>query len=141
MGEIVYAYITFWPDYAFAVTLLSCFNTCPAQCHYDKAKHCLKSLICTADNCIWYWHRTIRSDLPQSTHVPWKLEDFEKKFPILKDPFLVSGFCDVPIAPGLLMHRSFGGTFVLIFTWYYMWQSYNQLSHHQQVKRNLYNLF
>jgi hypothetical protein len=37
MGEIVYAYVTCRPDYAFAVSLLSRFNTCPAQCHYDAA--------------------------------------------------------------------------------------------------------
>jgi len=51
---------------------------------------------------------------PPSTHVPCKIEEFEKKFPILKDPFLVSGICDVSIATGILMHRSFGGTLVFL---------------------------
>jgi hypothetical protein len=114
VGEIVYAYITCRPDYAFAVSLLSRFNTCPAQCHYDAAKRCLKSLIRTADEGIWYWRRTTRSDLPPSTHIPRKMEEFEKKFPILRDPFLVSGICDVSIAPGILMRRSFGGTLIFL---------------------------
>jgi hypothetical protein len=55
MGEIVYAYVTCRPDYAFAISLLSRFNICPAQCHYDAAKCCLKSIICTANNGIWHW--------------------------------------------------------------------------------------
>jgi hypothetical protein len=39
VGETVYAYITCCPDYyAYAVSLLSRFHTCPAQCHYDAAK-------------------------------------------------------------------------------------------------------
>jgi hypothetical protein len=42
------------------------------------------------------------------------MEEFEKKFPILQDPFLVSGICDVSIAPGILMRRSFGGTLVFL---------------------------
>jgi hypothetical protein len=114
VGEIVYAYITCRPDYAFAVSLLSRFNTCPAQCHYDAAKRCLKSLIRSADEGIWYWRRSNRMEFPSSTHVPRKMEEFEKKFPILKDPFLVSGICDVSIAPGILMRRSFGGTLVFL---------------------------
>jgi hypothetical protein len=114
VGEIVYAHITDRPDYAFSVSLLSRFNTCPAQCHYDEAKRCLKSLIRTADVGIWYWRRAPRMDLPESTHQPRQMEEFEKKFPILKDPFLVSGICDVSIAPGILMRRSFGGTMVLL---------------------------
>jgi hypothetical protein len=114
VGEIVYAHITGRPDYAFSVSLLSRFNTCPAQCHYDEAKRCLKSLIRTADVGIWYWRRSPRMDLPESTHQPREMEEFEKKFPILKDPFLVSGICDVSIAPGILMRRSFGGTMVLL---------------------------
>ena len=42
------------------------------------------------------------------------LEDFEKKYPILEDPFLVSGMCDVSLAPNILMRRSFGGTFAFL---------------------------
>lgn len=114
VGEIVYAYITCCPDYAFAVSLLSHFNTCPMQSHYDAAKRCLKSLIHTANEGIWYWRWEPRCELPSSMHVPRKMEDFERKFPILKDPFLVSGICDVSIAPGILMRRSFGGTLIFL---------------------------
>jgi Reverse transcriptase (RNA-dependent DNA polymerase)./Integrase core domain. len=60
VGEIVYAYIVAHPDYGFAVALLSHFNTCPSQCHYDAAKRCLKSLIWSATDGIW---------LPCSTYV------------------------------------------------------------------------
>jgi hypothetical protein len=42
------------------------------------------------------------------------MEEFERKFLILKDPFLVSGICDVSIVPGILMRRSFGATLVLL---------------------------
>jgi hypothetical protein len=55
VGEIVYTSITGHPDYTFAVSILSRFNTCPAQCHYDAAKRALKPLIRTADEGIWYW--------------------------------------------------------------------------------------
>mmetsp|Transcript_17200 Transcript_17200/g.32564 ORF Transcript_17200/g.32564 Transcript_17200/m.32564 type:complete len:440 (-) Transcript_17200:408-1727(-) len=114
VGEIVYAYITSRPDYAFAVSLLSRFNTCPAQCHYDAVKRCLKSLIRTADEGIWYWRRENRMEFPTSEHTPRQIEEFEKKFPILHDPFLVSGICDVSIAPGILMRRSFGGSLIFL---------------------------
>jgi len=46
--------------------------------------------------------------------VPRKIEEFEKKFHILQDPFLVSGICDVSITPGILMRHSFGGTLVFL---------------------------
>jgi hypothetical protein len=49
VGEIMYAAITGRTDYTFAMSILSRFNTCPAQCHYDAAKHALKTLIRTAD--------------------------------------------------------------------------------------------
>jgi hypothetical protein len=43
------------------------------------------------------------------------MEEFKKKFPILKDPFLVSGVCDVSIvAPNILMRRSFGASLVML---------------------------
>jgi hypothetical protein len=114
VGEIVYASITARTDYTFAVSILSRFNTCPAQCHYDAAKRALKTLIRTADEGIWYWRRTMREELQPATHEPRKMEEFEKKFPILKDPFLVSGICDVSIAPNILMRRSFGATLVML---------------------------
>jgi hypothetical protein len=114
VGEIVYAYIICRPDYGFAVALLSRFNTCPAQCHYDAAKRCLKSLIRNDEDGIWYWRRTTRTDLPPTQHTPRIMEDFEKKFPILENPFLVSSIADVSLAPGILMRRSFGATFVYL---------------------------
>lgn len=114
VGEIVYAYIVARPDYGFAVALLSRFNTCPAQCHYDAAKRCLKSLIRSANDGIWYWRRQPREDLPTGNFVPRTLESFEQKYPILEDPFLTSGMCDVSLAPNILMRRSFGGTFVFL---------------------------
>lgn len=114
VGEIVYAYIVARPDYGFAVALLSRFNTCPAQCHYDAAKRCLKSLIRTANDGIWYWRRTPRMDLEPGNFSPRPLEEFEQKFPILDDPFLTSGMCDVSLAPNTLMRRSFGGTFIFL---------------------------
>jgi Reverse transcriptase (RNA-dependent DNA polymerase). len=112
VGEIVYAYIVARPDYGYAVALLSRFNTCPAQCHYDAAKRCLKSLIRTAEQGIWYWRREPRMDLQPCQHVPRQLDPFEKDYPILEDPFLTSGMCDVSLAPNILMRRSLGGTFV-----------------------------
>jgi hypothetical protein len=114
VGEIVYAYVVARPDLGFAVALLSRFNTCPAQCHYDAAKRCLKSLLRTANDGIWYWRREPRDDLPISQFKPRPLEPFEEKFPILDDPFLVSGMCDVSLAPNILMRRSFGGTYALL---------------------------
>jgi hypothetical protein len=114
IGEIVYPYIICRPDYGFAVSLLSRFNTCPAQCHYDAAKRCLKSLIRNPDDGIWYWRRTIRDDLPPTQHIPRDMEDFEKKFPILENPFLVSAIADASLAPGIFMHRSFGATFIFL---------------------------
>jgi hypothetical protein len=122
VGEIVYASITGRPDYTFGVSLLSRFNTCPAQCHYDAPKRALKTLIRTADEGIWYWRRNVRDDLPPAIHEPRKMEEFEKKFPILRDPFLVSGICDVSIAPNILMRRSFGATMVTLANLYLlMW--------------------
>jgi Reverse transcriptase (RNA-dependent DNA polymerase). len=103
VGEIVYTYIVARPDYGFAVALLSRFNTCPAQCHYNAAKHCLESLIRTPNDGIWYWRRTPRNDLPDCSFSPRQLEDFEQKFPILEDPFLTSGMCDVSLALNILM--------------------------------------
>jgi hypothetical protein len=114
VGEIVYAQITGRPDYTFAVSLLSRFNTCPAQCHYDAAKRALKTLIRTPDEGIWYWRRAMRDDLPPATHEPRKMEEFEKKFPILRNPFLVSGICDVSIAPKIMMRRSFGASIIML---------------------------
>jgi hypothetical protein len=52
--------------------------------------------------------------LPPGEFIPRQLEEFEQKFPILADPFLTSGMCDVSLAPNLLMRRSFGGTFVFL---------------------------
>jgi Integrase core domain. len=63
---------------------------------------------------IWYWRREQRDDLPPGEFIPRQLEEFEQKFPILADPFLTSGMCDVSLAPNLLMRRSFGGTFVFL---------------------------
>jgi hypothetical protein len=114
VGEIVYAYVVARPDYGFAVALLSRFNTCPSQCHYDAAKRCLKSLIRSAEDGIWYWRREPRLDLPHSKFEPRPIEDFEKKYPVMEDPFLVSAMCDVSLAPNILMRRSFGGTFVFL---------------------------
>jgi len=114
VGEIVYANVTGRPDFTFASSLLSRFNTCPAQCHYDAAKRALKVLIRTADEGIWYWRRTPRNELPPTPHEPRKMEEFEKRFPLLKDPFLVSGICDVSIAPNILMRRSFGATLIML---------------------------
>lgn len=114
VGEIVYAYIVARPDYGYAVALLSRFSTCPAQCHYDAVKRCLKSLIRSADHGIWYWRRSPRHDLPSGDFTPRVLEPFEQKYPILEDPFLTSGMCDVSLAPNILMRRSFGGTFVFL---------------------------
>jgi Reverse transcriptase (RNA-dependent DNA polymerase). len=114
VGEIVYAYIVARPDYGYAVALLSRFNTCPAQCHYNAVKRCLKSLIRSADDGIWYWRREPRDDLSPGEFVPRPLESFEKQYPILEDPFLTSGMCDVSLAPNILMRRSFGGTFVFL---------------------------
>jgi hypothetical protein len=122
VGEIVYASITACTDYTFAISILSRFNTCPAQCHHDAAKRALKTLIRTADEGIWYWRCTAREDLPPTLHEPGQMEEFEKKFPILKDPFLVSGICDVSIAPNILMRRSFGATLVMLANIYLiMW--------------------
>jgi hypothetical protein len=114
IGEIVYAYIICRPDYGFAVSLLSRFNTCPAQCHYDAAKRCLKSLIRNKSEGIWYWRQRPRPDLPLTEHIPRQVEDFELKYPLLKDPFLVSGMCDVSIAPELFCRRSFGSVYVFL---------------------------
>jgi hypothetical protein len=114
VGEIVYAYVVTRPDFGFAVALLSRYNTCPAQCHYDAAKRCLKSLIRTSTEGIWYWRRELRLDLPPSDFTPRALEEFELKFPILQNPFLASALCDVSLAPNIIMRRSFGGTFVYL---------------------------
>lgn len=78
VGEIVYAYTVARPDYGFAVALLSRFNTCPAQCHYDAAKRCLKSLIRSANEGIWYWRRELQQELPPNHFQPQKLESFEE---------------------------------------------------------------
>jgi hypothetical protein len=122
VGEIVYANITGRPDYTFAASILSRFNTCPAQCHYDAAKRALKTLIRSPDEGIWYWRRGVRNELPPTDHEPRKMEEFEKKFPILKDPFLVSGICDVSIAPNILMRRSFGASLIMLANVYLiMW--------------------
>jgi hypothetical protein len=114
VGEIVYAYIVARPDYGFAVAILSRFNSCPAQCHYDAAKRCLKSLIRSRTDGIWYWRKELRHELPSGSFEHRTLEPFEKKYPILQDPFLTSGMCDVSLAPNILMRRSFGGTFVFL---------------------------
>jgi hypothetical protein len=115
IGEIVYAYILCRPDYGFAVSLLSRFNTCPAQCHYDAAKRCLKSLIRNNSDGIWYWHQKPRlADLPPTDHTPREIEDFELKYPLLNDPFLVSGMCDVSIAPELFCRQSVGSVYVFL---------------------------
>jgi hypothetical protein len=74
----------------------------------------LKSLIRNDDDGIWYWRRTVRHDLPPTQHVPRPIEDFERKFPILEDPFLVSAIADASLAPGIFMRRSFGATFVFL---------------------------
>jgi hypothetical protein len=42
------------------------------------------------------------------------MEDFEMKYPLLNDPFLVSGMCDVSIAPKLFCRRSFGSVYVFL---------------------------
>jgi hypothetical protein len=114
VGEIVYAYILCRPDYGYAVTLLSRFNTCPAQCHYTAVKRCLKSLLRSSSDGIWYWRKTPLSQLPHADHVPRPLEDFELDFPILDDPFLVSGTVDTSYAPNLLCRRSIGGCFIYL---------------------------
>jgi len=114
VGEIVYAYVVARLDYGFAVALLSRFNTCPSQCHYDAAKRCLKSLIRSSEEGIWFWRREPRGDLPPGDFTSRPLEDFATRYPILEDPFLVSAMCDVSLAPNILMRRSFGGTFVFL---------------------------
>ena len=71
-------------------------------------------MIRTANKGIWYWRREPRNDLPPGNFIPRPLEDFEKKYPILKDPFLAAGMCDVSLAPNILMRRSFGGTLICL---------------------------
>jgi hypothetical protein len=78
VGEIVYAYMLCRPDFGYAVTLLSRFKTCPAQCHYNAGKRCLnKSLLRTPDEGIWYWRQVPLSDLPPSDHTPRPVEEFD----------------------------------------------------------------
>lgn len=114
VGEIVYAYILCHPDFGFAVTLLSRFNTCPARCHYDAAKRCLKSLLRSADEGIWYWRRSPLDDLPPASHVPRPLEDYELDFPIMADPFLASATVDASFGPNLLCRHSVGASFIYL---------------------------
>jgi len=114
VGEIVYAYVLCRPDFGYAVTLLSRFNTCPAQCHYDAVKRCLKSLLRTSSDGIWYWRRASLIDLPPTDHTPRPVEDFELDFPILDDPFLASATVDASFGPNLLCRRSVGGSFIYL---------------------------
>jgi Reverse transcriptase (RNA-dependent DNA polymerase). len=114
VGEIVYAYVLCCPDFGYAVTLLSQFNTCPARCHYNTAKRCLKSLLRSPDEGIWYWRRTPLLDLTPSTHTPCPVEDFELNFPVLDDPFLASATVDASFGPNLLCWRSIGGSFIYL---------------------------
>lgn len=114
VGEIVYAYILCCPDFGYAVTLLSRFNTCPAQCHYDAAKRCLKSLLRSPDEGIWYWRLHPIDDLPPLIHSSRPLEDFELDFPLLSDPFLASATVDTSYGPQLHCRRSIGGSFIYL---------------------------
>jgi hypothetical protein len=114
VGEIVYAYILCRPDFGFAVTLLSRFNSCPAPCHYAAAKRCLKSLLRTSSDGIWYWRRLPLNDLPPAVHVPRTLEDFELDFPLLDDPFLASATVDASFGPDIHCRRSIGASFIYL---------------------------
>ena len=71
-------------------------------------------MIRSADDGIWYWRRSPHEDLPPGDFQPRQIEEFESKYPILEDPFLVAGMCDVSLAPNILMRRSFRGTYVLL---------------------------
>jgi hypothetical protein len=114
VGEIVYAYVLCRPEFGYAVTILSRFNTCPAQCHYNAAKRCLKSLLRTASDGIWYWRRAPLSDLPLASHTPRQLEDFELDYPVLSDPFLTSATVDTSYGPDLLCRHSVGASFIYL---------------------------
>jgi hypothetical protein len=85
---------------------------------------------------IWYWRCKLTEDLPDTDHVPRKLEPFEEKFPTLENPVLISGICDVSIAPGMLTCKSFGSKLVLLanlaLTMYLV--KSHQLEHHLWVK-------
>jgi hypothetical protein len=114
VGEIVYAYILCRPDFGYAVTLLSRFNSCPAPCHYAAAKRSLKSLIRSSSEGIWYWRRAPLAHLPPAIHTPRLLEDFELDFPILDDPFLASATVDASFGPDLHCRRSIGASFIYL---------------------------
>jgi len=114
IGKIVYAYVLCRPDFGYDVTLLSRFNTCPAQCHYDAVKHCLKSLLRSSSYGIWYWRCVPLSDLPSAEHVPRPLEDFELDYPIVTDPFLTSATVDMSYGPELLCRHSIGASFIYL---------------------------
>jgi len=124
--------------------LLSCFNTCPAQCHYTVAKWCLKSLLHTPMEGIWCWCWKPLFDLPSADHTPCPLEDFELDFPILEDTFLASATIDASYSPNLLCNCSVGARVLLIlgyFNWYLMLASCSLLLLIPLVLLNLFNKF
>jgi len=64
LGELLYAYVTCWPDIGYATIMLSKFSTCPHDHHFAMLKKVAKYLRATKDWSIIYRRSQPDTSLP-----------------------------------------------------------------------------
>ena len=116
VGELIYAMVTCRPDISFAVVKLAQFSSCPAECHYNGLRHCLKYLRATKSDGIHYWRSTPNMALEKGPVPNVSSADQD----ILADdrpqhhPATFHGYADSDWATCPLTRRSFTGTCMLL---------------------------
>ena len=65
VGELIWAMTTCRPDLAFASVKLSQSNSCPHKIHHHGLKNCLKYLLSTKEDGLYFWQTSPRMDLAE----------------------------------------------------------------------------
>jgi len=108
LGELLYAYVTCWPDIGYAIIALSKFSTCPHDHHFAMLKKVAKYLRATKDwGIIYHWSQPDTS-LPPSNFIRSTMDAELPDFPTVNTQEPVA-FLDAAHANDLRNRRSTTG--------------------------------
>ena len=114
LGELLYAYVTCWPDIGYAVVTLSKFAATPSKLHYTTLKNVAKYLRCTIAWGITYTKTVPDDSMPAGRVRPHADANGLPVFPKPNSPDQLVGFVDAAHANDLRnRHSTTGYAFVL----------------------------